>query len=202
MDTVTRDDLQIIQQQIGRAPRGVIGVPTRCGYGYPVVALVYPVIDGKPFPTIHWLTCPFLRLAIDRIEARGGVGDLERRVAADGELEQALDAAHERVIRDRLALLTAEDREALERRGMISSLSERGIGGIRDRARIKCLHLHVATELASADPVGAIVLDRLACGRECDEKEVICSARSGRSRSPMNQSREAPRYGSATTLGG
>jgi len=183
MDTVTADDLRIIEQQIGRAPRGVIGVPVRCRFGYPVVVRVYPLLDDKPFPTIHWLTCPFLALAIDRMEAQGGVRDLEQLVMADEELQEQLNTAHRSVVRERLALLTPEDRQTLEKSGMLRSLSERGIGGLQDRSRVKCLHLHVAAHLVVGDPVGRIVLDGLVGGRECNAEKVICSALDRRSRS-------------------
>ena len=172
---VTVEDVRIIERQIGRPPRGVLGIARRCSFGYPQVIRVAPVVDGKPFPTGAWLTCPFLVSAIGRLEAAGWVGQLEEAMAADPALADAMDRAHERAVAERRALLTDADRRALRANG-IGAL-EKGIGGIADRRRLKCLHLHAAAALAAAggNPVGDRVLGLLAA-RECSRNQVICSA--------------------------
>lgn len=175
MESITLADLDVIERQIGRRPRGVISISRRCSYGYPQVLGVYPLVDRAPFPTCYWLSCPFLSKAVDRLEARGWVSALERRMAEDEELRSAMGSAHGRYVESRMSLLSEEDRLAISRLGFAESLTERGIGGIADRDRLKCLHLHVAHELADANPIGRTVLDAL--GRhECTSEEVICSA--------------------------
>ena len=162
-------------QQIGRSPRGQFAVSVRCSYGYPQVIRVHPVVQRKPFPTLYWLTCPFLSTEIDHLEAAGWVKRLEARMMEESDLHSAMQAAHRRYCRQRDRLLSLEEKAGLETDGTIVGLSERGIGGIFDWDRLKCLHLHVAHELADANAIGCIVLGMLP-GVECLPKQVICSA--------------------------
>jgi hypothetical protein len=178
VEPIALTDLRIIERQLGRPPRGVVDVPVRCSYGYPQVLTVYPLVDGAPFPTSFWLSCPYLSLAVDRLEAAGWVSKLERRMVEERALRESMREAHERYVRARLSLLTAADRRALEHRGFAESLEKRGVGGIADRDRLKCLHLHVAHAMVDANAIGRIVLDRLG-RRECLPENVICSAPEG-----------------------
>jgi len=175
MESIPLSDRDVIAAQLGRPPRGVVGIPVRCSYGYPQVIRVRPLIDGAPFPTLFWLTCPYLAKEVDRLEADGWVGRLERRMAEDGALQAGMERAHERYIEERLALLGDDDRGAIESRERTASLLEKGIGGIADRRRLKCLHLHIAHALADENPIGEIVRGMLPA-IECDPKQVICSA--------------------------
>ena len=174
MERIAVSDLELIAVQIGRRPRGVTGIPIRCSYGYPQVVRVHPLIDGEPFPTLYWLTCPHLNRAIDRLEADGWVGQLERRMASDDALGKGMEEAHLRYVEQRTGLLTEDDRGALDVRGRLASL-EKGIGGIADRTRLKCLHLHAAHALADGNPIGDLVLGMLPA-TECGPEQVICSA--------------------------
>ncbi len=175
MERISVSDLDLIAAQIGRRPRGVTGIPIRCSYGYPQVVRVRPLIDGEPFPTLYWLTCPHLCREIDRLEADGWVGRLERRIAADDALGRGMEEAHRRYVEQRAAQLTGDDRRALDERGQSESLLVKGIGGIADRKRLKCLHLHVAHALGDANPIGDLVLEMLPT-TECSPEQVICSA--------------------------
>lgn len=174
MERVSVSDATTIARQIGRQPRGLLGIAARCSYGHPQVIRVHPIVDGEPFPTLFWLTCPYLGRRIDRLEAEGLIGRMEDRLAADGDLSARFTKASEDYVRERLSLLTDDERMYLESHGMLSALSEKGIGGIAERRRIKCLHLHVAHAMARENPVGSDILDRI--GRsECPQEEVICS---------------------------
>jgi len=175
MESIALADERVIERQIGRPPRGVVGIPRRCSYGFPQVVTVYPLIDETPFPTIYWLTCPYLSLAIDRLEAGGWISRLEDRMVGDEGLRAAMDAAHGRYVAERISMLSVADRSTVERLGFMQSLTRRGIGGIADRKRLKCLHLHVAHELADANPIGRLVLGLLE-RHDCRPEEVICSA--------------------------
>ncbi len=181
MEPATLDDVDIIAHQIGRRPRGLVGIALRCRYGYPQVIVVHPIVDGNPFPTTYWLTCPYLSKGIDRLEADGLIGELEEKLEGDGPLRERLAAAHRSYIAERDRLLSSADRRYLEERGMMRSLSGRGIGGIADFSRLKCLHLHVAHALVSGNPIGEIVLDLLE-RRACPEREVICLSFDGEDR--------------------
>ncbi|MFC2083269.1 DUF501 domain-containing protein [Candidatus Bipolaricaulota bacterium] len=175
MEPKTLDDRKIVAAQIGRSPRGEIAVSVRCSYRFPQVIRVHPVLQGKPFPTLFWLTCPFLAKEIDHLEAAGWVKRLEKRMTEASDLRAAIHEAHQRNCHLRERLLSPQEKAMLEADGTIAGLSGRGIGGISDWDRLKCLHLHVAHELAVENPIGNIVLGMLS-RRECLPKQVICSA--------------------------
>ncbi|MBU1048844.1 DUF501 domain-containing protein [Candidatus Bipolaricaulota bacterium] len=168
-------DRRIVGQQLGRRPRGVFRVSVRCSYGYPQVIRVHPVVAGKPFPTLFWLTCPLLAREIGHLEADGWVKHLETRMMEQPELRDAMRQAHQRTCAIRDELLSADEKAALTANGTLVGLVGRGIGGISNWDRLKCLHLHAAHELAEANPVGRAVLDMLPV-IECSSQQVICSA--------------------------
>ena len=181
MEPLTLDDERIIASQLGRPPRGLLGVTRRCSHGYPQVVQVYPVIDGAPFPTLFWLTCPFLVQAIDRLEADGWVKRMEGLLSQDSCLAHSVEEAHLRYAAERAALLSPEDRALLEGRGMLKGLLEKGIGGTADFRRVKCLHLHAAHALARENPIGARVLGLLERS-SCQPGETICQIPGSRDR--------------------
>ena len=175
MEPKALNDREVVAAQIGRSPRGQFTVSVRCSYGYPQVIRVYPIVQGKPFPTLYWLTCPFLSKEIDPLEAAEWVKQLEVRMAQESDLRSSMQEAHRRYFRQRDQLLSSEDKAGLEAEGTMAGLADRGIGGISNWDRLKCLHLHVAHELADENVIGGIVLGMLAAG-ECPSKQVICSA--------------------------
>ena len=174
MDLATKRDREVVKAQLGRRPRGVTGIPRRCTYGFPQVVRVHPVVDGVPFPTLYWLTCPFLGKEIDRLEASGWVGRFEEVLHADPSLQRALDQSRAAYIEQRLAQLEEGEKAELASRGMLRALQTRGIGGIAEHDRLKCLHLHVAHALSAADPIGERVLELLEV-TECPADRVICT---------------------------
>jgi hypothetical protein len=125
------DDLAVVERQLGRRPRAFRGVVVRCPFGRPAVTEQSAFDEeGRPFPTMYWLTCRHLVEAIARLEAAGGVERWSRAAAASPELDASLAAAHaeQRRIRPELDL---------------------GVGGTRAGAGgLKCLHAHVAFALA------------------------------------------------------
>jgi len=168
-------DARVVAQQLGRKPRGAFTVCVRCTYGYPQVIRVHPVVAGKPFPTLYWLTCPFLSREIGRLEADGHVKTLEALLQMDPALRSAMHEAHRRTCGLRDQLLSSQDRAKLSSDGKMLGLAGRGIGGISDWDRLKCLHLHAAHALADENPIGQRVLAMLPV-RECPARKVICSA--------------------------
>ena len=175
MEPVALEDKRIIAAQLGREARGLLKVERRCPYGYPQVILVYPLIEEKPFPTTFWLTCPFLAEEIDHLEEEGWIKKMETILREDTRLNARLQRAHRAYIEERMHLLSVEDRRFLADSGMSVSLLEKGIGGIADFNRVKCLHLHVAHALARENPIGEIVLALLS-ERACSQNKTICSA--------------------------
>ncbi|MEA3238756.1 MAG: DUF501 domain-containing protein [Candidatus Bipolaricaulota bacterium] len=174
MEPVSLKDTKIIARQLGRPPRGLVAISKRCVHGYPQVVTVYPLLDGKPFPTLYWLTCPFLSRVIASLEADGMIGRLEEEVRRDPNLAARLARAHRSYIEERMRLLSRDDIAFLEENAMLHALLERGIGGIADFTRIKCLHLHVAHALVRENPIGEAVLKSLT-QHECPPGEVICA---------------------------
>ena len=94
--------------------------------------------DGSPFPTLFWLTCPLLVKRAGQLEAAGFMRELTHRIAADSSLHARVAAGAARYIarRDALEVLPPSAPP----------------GGGPDR--IKCLHAHLAHELA--DPPNAV----------------------------------------------
>jgi len=174
MDALSLKDLRVIQAQIGRSLRGKNDVAVRCSYGFPQVLKVHPLLEGKPFPTLYWLTCPFLSVRIDRLESVGAIPRLEESMRQEPGLMEAMRTAHHRYQAARHAMLSPSELDELRASGMLSALSSRGIGGISDLRGIKCLHLHAAHALVEENPIGSIVLDLLQ-EQECPKKKVICS---------------------------
>ena len=172
MEPLSLEDERIIAEQLGRTPRGLLAVERRCPYGYPQVVRVYPLVEGNPFPTLFWLTCPFLTKQIDRLEAQGWIKQLEELLEEDA-LAAHFQKAHLSYINERTRLLSAKDRAFLQRSGTLRNLIEKGIGGTADFGRVKCLHLHVAHALARTNPIGDRVLEALS-EHACPPGKVIC----------------------------
>ncbi|AEH51003.1 DUF501 domain-containing protein [Pseudothermotoga thermarum] len=145
------EDLKVVEKQLGRPPRVFRSVKSRCPYGYPVTIECHPESNGSPFPTLYWLTCPFLNKVISRLESKGMIKKLEQMVRNDEKLRTRYIKAHLNIIDLRDKLVTSES--------VRLKLKQVGTGGIRDFLSIKCLHLHVADYLSGVDnPIGEIVL--------------------------------------------
>lgn len=151
-------DEHAVRWQIGRPPRQPWRVFVRCRHGYPqVIATPSRLASGEPFPTLYYLTCPFVSDAVSQMESAGEIEAWAARLAADETLAAWMWKAD------------AEYREArAAESGGIDACEGVGIAGQRDPLGTKCLHAHAASALAGIDdPVGGAVLD--ATGRECDD---------------------------------
>ena len=151
---IAEQDEAAIAAQLGRAPRGLLGVAHRCPCGLPDVAETAPRLpDGSPFPTRYYLTCPRAAAAVSQLEAAGLMRDMTARLA-DDELRRRYEAAHQ----DYLAR-----RETAARDAGVEPLpaGTQSAGGMP--VRVKCLHALVAHELAAGDvnPFGREALDAM-----------------------------------------
>lgn len=100
--------------------------------------------DGSPFPTHYWLTCPILSKRVSGLESRGHMETVNDRLTEDQSLRERLAGAIERYRVARDAHEQIDDKGAPP-------------GGGPDR--VKCLHAHVAHELATDhNVVGALTL--------------------------------------------
>lgn len=153
------EDTAIVAQQIGREPRGPWRVSTRCPHGYPNTIAVAPLLDdGTPFPTLYWLTCPFLLGEVARAESDGEVAEWAARLADDDEMTQRMRLAENQYKAMRLV-----EGEGLD------PCSDVGIAGQADPCATKCLHAHVASFLAGVDdPVGFELV--LSWGTDCGDR--------------------------------
>lgn len=153
-DAVSDGDVVVLTEQLGRPPRGVVGVAARCVCGRPLVVRTAPRLDdGTPFPTTYYLTSPQAVAAVSAIEATGVMKELTARLAEDDELAAGHRRAHEAYLADREAL------------GEVPEIAGISAGGMPHR--VKCLHVLVAHALAAGpgvNPVGdealAMVADR------------------------------------------
>jgi hypothetical protein len=149
---IAERDEAAIAAQLGRAPRGLLGVAHRCPCGRPDVAETAPRLpDGTPFPTLYYLTCPRAAAAVSKLEAAGLMREMTARLS-DDELRRRYEAAH---------LDYLERRAAAAREAGVEPLPSgtQSAGGMP--ARVKCLHALVAHELAAdgVNPFGREALD-------------------------------------------
>lgn len=143
------DDRDVVAVQIGRPPRSRVDVAARCHLGLPVVVEVPPLLDdGTPFPTRYWLSCPLAVRRVGRLEAAGGVKAAEETLLSNEAMAERQRVAMERYRKDRDRLIPAGHR------GPVPS---GGVGGAR--RGVKCLHAHLADDLAGNDnPVGQMTV--------------------------------------------
>lgn len=181
MERPSLTDRDVVTRQLGRAPRGRFSIARRCTHGFPQVLEVSPMMDGDPFPTLYWISCPFLRRAIGELEAEGWVKRFEERLLCEAPLRDGLDRAHDEYARARRDMLTPQEVHELDARGQLEALDQGGIGGIVDRTHLKCLHLHAAHALVGENCIGRAVLQMLA-ETACRPEKKICSSLAGRSR--------------------
>ncbi len=124
--------------------------------GEPAVIRVASVVDGKPFPTLFWLIDAALCLQLDRLEAAGSIARLQTMIDDSDALRQSmiLDHKHHNALRD--TFLEPDERQLLESSGMMAALTERGIGGITDPSRVRCLHTWYAAHRVQPNTVGRL----------------------------------------------
>jgi len=126
--------------------------------GRVLVHRCYPLrmVDGRPtpFPTLFWLADEAMVKHISHAERDGWIRRFQERVREDDVARAAHAEEHAAYIRERWELLTDADREIIRGAGMEDEFLKRGIGGMLDRAKIKCLHLQYAHHLARFNTIG------------------------------------------------
>ncbi|KLO21544.1 hypothetical protein X275_08895 [Marinitoga sp. 1197] len=147
--TPTKKDIEIIEKQINREPHKIISIPKRCSFGFPQVIQSFPLKDGKPFPTLYWLTCPHLTKEVGKLEASGKIKEWEEEIKNSENLKELYLNAHLEEKEKRNAFL--KDQEIW----IIKRFENIGIGGIKNFESIKCLHLQLASYLGGTkNPIG------------------------------------------------
>ena len=151
VEPMSSHDEQVITQQLGRMPRGVVGIAWRCPCGKPGVVATEPRLpDGTPFPTTFYATCPRLTGAISTLESEGLMKEMSQRLQDDDELRWEYTMAHEDYLRRRAELAEVPEIAGVSAGGMPT--------------RVKCLHVLVAHTLAAGpgvNPLGDETLELL-----------------------------------------
>lgn len=146
-----------VDELLGRKARGLRSIAVSGGDVKPVVIQVASLVDGKPFPTLFWLVDPDLSYRIDRLEASGLIAELQARIDSDPELQSTMREDHMAHIALRNRLMPDTERDRLKELGFYDSLQKRGIGGIENFTRIRCLHTWYAAHLVIPNTVGRLL---------------------------------------------
>ena len=146
--SVSSSDVDALREQLGRVPRGVVGIAARCACGRPAVVRTAPRLpDGSPFPTTYYLTHPAAVKGCSTLEAEHLMEEFNARLAADEALADAYAAAHEDYLARRAELGRPEEIEGVSAGGMPT--------------RVKFLHALVGHALAAGrgvNPIGDLTL--------------------------------------------
>lgn len=144
---------------LGRQPRGLEEIAVTGPAGEPVVIRVASLVDDKPFPTLFWLVDPALCYRIDQLEAAGLIKQLQQRIDADPDLQCSMRDDHLAHIAMRDRCMPQAIRLQLRELGFGDALLNKGIGGIADFARIRCLHTWYGAHLVVPNTVGRLLDD-------------------------------------------
>lgn len=157
VDGLDERTLTLIADRLGREPRGLRAVAVWDERGEPMVIRVASLVEGKPFPTLYWLIDPVLSLRLDRDEAGGLIAKIQDEVDSSERLREQLVSDHRHHISLRESFLNGEERASLHANGLWGALANRGIGGIGNFDRVRCLHTWYASHLVVPNTVGQLV---------------------------------------------
>ncbi len=156
-ESLTEEQIAQVRELLGREPRGLEAIPVAHADGRPMVIRVASLVEDKPFPTLFWLVDAELNYRIDGIEAGGLIAELQARIDADPALQAAMAEDHRRHIALRDTYISEQERARLAQLGYAAVLASKGIGGIADFGRIRCLHTWYAAHLVVANTVGSLL---------------------------------------------
>lgn len=127
--------------------------------GEPVVIRVASLVDDKPFPTLFWLVDPALCYRIDQLEAGGLIERFQQRIDTDAQLQRQMHEDHRAHIVLREQCMRPSIRQRLQELKFSAALADRGIGGIANFSRIRCLHTWYGAHLVVPNTVGGMLED-------------------------------------------
>ncbi|HKL12309.1 MAG TPA: DUF501 domain-containing protein [Halanaerobiales bacterium] len=160
----------IIKKQIEREPEGMVEVSVKCPFGYPAVIKVYPFFKKRVFPTTYWLTCPYLNKEISIIEEQGWIEKIQKQINNNKVLKDKLEKLHKKYAKKRMEMLKKVEINEIKEISLdiLYTLKESGIGGIKEKKGIKCLHTHTADYLVNNEnPVGKIIFEKIGWPEKC-----------------------------------
>lgn len=138
---------------MGREPTIPFETAATCGYGWPAVIRCEAFDSGgQPNPNRYYLTCPYLRKVLSRLEDSRMIAELEERLRDDDALAAAVRQAQKRH--------ADEWRLGAGRRG--AKVAAPRIAAAAGDLSIKCLHAHAAYYLTHPHyPLGSLLLERI-----------------------------------------
>ncbi|MDD3000574.1 MAG: DUF501 domain-containing protein [Candidatus Riflebacteria bacterium] len=162
MNPSTISEFNLTVKLLGRTPRTPFTIKTRCPDNSPQTLIADPVFweDGiwKPFPPFIWLICPRLKALVGVVEQNGYVKKYSERLKTDAAFYELYLEGHKQMIEVRLNLARRIYPGILPEH-IETILAETSVAGSKDLTGVKCLHSHVAQELAyHNNPIGAEVL--------------------------------------------
>ncbi len=141
---MTPEQLQRIEQQIGRAPRGIAEIGYQSPDGIPMVLRMHSLVDDKPFPTLYWLCSKDLHKAISQIETCGWVKQIEQELQVDLALNTRYQKNHRDYVARRDQYMSDTQRQRIAELGFTELFQRYGIGGISQWDKVRCLHMQYA----------------------------------------------------------
>ncbi len=137
---------QLVARQLGRVPEIGFEVAVKCSNGWPVILRNLPkTSSGYPHPNLYYLSCPWLRRELARLEDAGVIGKLQEQLSSDKELFSDLMRAQQkysdecrRSRRDSATVRNIAGEKAVPEDADVF------IAGARKPALLKCLHAHMA----------------------------------------------------------
>ena len=150
---------KIVETQLNRSIRSNVEVVSSCHYNLPAVIKVPSNLDdGTPFPTSYWLTCPMYNKKVGSLESQGLIKELDKQLNENKDLNKQWTERQKSYEEER-------NRENKNKENLINPTG--GVGGAKES--IKCLHSHLADELATnKNIIGKIVLESVG-GFNCEE---------------------------------
>ncbi len=168
----------------------MLGVNRFCEYNFPQVITNRPLIVAEPhieiFPTLYWLTCPYLHREVALLEGAGLIAQFEQKIGEDENFAAEVRKNHTDYAARRLGLIPVEvqERMGVEYPDRYQVLAESGVGGTRHPEGVKCLHAHMADYLVHGENVIGLAVAELLEGRlACDSgqcRRAICDVRERR----------------------
>lgn len=154
LPTISPEQLAIIEHQLGRKPRGLVGIAHQTKDGLPVVLQMRSLVDDQPFPTLYWLCSRELHHALAEIETAGWVKQIEAQLLEDESLRNRYLKNQQDYVAERWQQMFPEDKQRIETLGFTSLFDKLGIGGIAQWDKVRCLHMQYAHHLCGENVIG------------------------------------------------
>lgn len=156
----------LVAKQLGRKPSIPFTIAVECHYGWPAVLSNEAITPaGKPNPNLFYLSCPFLRRELARLEDCGYMRTLEETLKLDDDLASDLKESQSRHRQEWIRSARAVAPGQLAGQGAAPGRHEiqaPNIAATRNDLLLKCLHAHLAWFLVHPDyRLGKIIAEQL-----------------------------------------